>query len=170
MTSKSKNDDPSINSRPASDIIQQLGLTPHPEKGYFKETFRDGTTDSNNRSYSTQIYYLLEGSDDTSHWHRVDATEVWHYYAGAPLSLELAAPIANSSSSGAATDRKHDTKLATLGPDIFSEQQPQVVIDRNVWQRAKSLGNWTLVGCSVAPAFVESGFEMGPPGWEPGNK
>ncbi|KAH8711864.1 RmlC-like cupin domain-containing protein [Phaeosphaeriaceae sp. PMI808] len=165
MATTGQQDDPSnINSLPASDIIKRLNLTPHPEKGFFKETFRDVTIDNNNRSYSTQIYYLLEGRDNASQWHRVDAVEVWHYYAGAPLTLELATPTNGSSPN---SKLKYDLEQKLLGQQIFSDQQPQVVIEKHVWQRARSLGAWTLVGCTVAPAFLESGFEMGPPGWEP---
>lgn len=165
MATTGKHDDPvSINSRPASEIIKRLNLTPHPEKGFFRETYRDAATDGNNRSYSTQIYYLLEGSDNASLWHRVDATEVWHYYAGAPLTLELAYPTNTSSPS---SEPKYDLKQKTLGQQIFLDQEPQVIIDKHVWQRARSLGPWTLVGCTVAPAFIDSGFELGPPGWEP---
>jgi predicted cupin superfamily sugar epimerase len=157
---------PSINSRSANDIIQKLNLTPHPEKGYFKETYRDTATDSTNRSFSTQIYYLLEGREKASNWHRVDATETWHYYAGAPLKLQLATPTKDSASDA---DSKYNFKEHTLGQDIFANQDPQVVIDPHVWQRATSLGEWTLVGCTVAPAFMPEGFDMAPPGWEPEN-
>ncbi|PSN72625.1 cupin family protein [Corynespora cassiicola Philippines] len=147
----------SIDTRDAQEIIKKLNLSPHPEKGWFIETYRDATTNENNRSYSTAIYYLLEGSVGASHWHRVDATEVWHYYAGAPLKLELAA-----GDQGKAT-----LSEKILGPDVFEHQNPHVVIDKKVWQRASSLGKWTLVGCTVAPAFTEEGFEMSPPDWNP---
>lgn len=148
-----------INSRSAQEVIKLLDLRPHPEKGYFIETFRDSAVDQNNRSISTQIYYLLEGKDDHSEWHRVDAAEVWHYYAGAPLTLELGYPTNQ-------TD-KYDIKKKLLGQEVFDGQHPQVAIEKHVWQRARSCGEWTLVGCTVAPAFVESGFELAPPGWDP---
>ncbi|KAL4917124.1 cupin family protein [Aspergillus aurantiobrunneus] len=140
----------------ASEVISALNLTPHPEKGYYTETFRDPTTTPDGRASSTYIYYLLEGETGLSHWHRVlDAIEVWHYYAGAPLQLSLSwddgSPIRN----------------VVLGPDIWNNERPQVVIQRGEWQHALSLGDWTLVGCSVAPGFDYEGFEMAEPGWEP---
>ncbi|KAL4876120.1 RmlC-like cupin domain-containing protein [Aspergillus karnatakaensis] len=141
----------------AQDVITTLNLTAHPEKGYFIETFRDPyTTPPSNRAPSTYIYYLLEGDAGFSYWHRVlDAVEVWHYYAGAPLQLSLS------------WDDGNPTRNVILGPDIWSAQRPQVVIDRGEWQHALSLGEWTLVGCSVAPAYEDEGFEMAEPGWEP---
>ncbi|KAF1848357.1 cupin family protein [Cucurbitaria berberidis CBS 394.84] len=139
----------------AQDVIEKLSLKPNPEKGFFWETFEDSGT-VNNRSYSTAIYYLLEGKVGTSNWHRVvDAVEIWHFYCGAPLRLEL------SWSNGTATQRR------ILGNHIFEDQSPQVVIEKGQWQRAESLGDWTLVGTTVAPGFTESGFEMPEPGWEP---
>jgi predicted cupin superfamily sugar epimerase len=162
-----------INSHTASDIIQKLNLSPHPEKGYYIETYRDTTTDTNNRPYSTEIFYLLEGRDNASKWHRVDAVEVWHYYAGAPLKLELASPTTDSDNSTSSSDSnpgpKYNLTQKLLGQDIFADQRPQVVIDRHVWQRATSQGDWTLVGCTVAPGFVMEGFEMAQLGWEPKN-
>lgn len=140
----------------AKDVISILNLTPHPEKGYYIETFRDPETFSNGRATSTNIYYLLEGSSGVSHWHRVlDAIEVWHYYAGAPLKLSLS------------WDDGHPVRDLILGPDIWKGERPQIVIERKEWQHAQSLGDWTLVGCSVAPGFDFSSFEMATPGWEP---
>lgn len=139
----------------AEDVIEKLGLEPNPEKGFYRETFEDSVT-SNNRSYSTAIYYLLEGKVGPSYWHRVvDAVEIWHFYSGAPLRLEL------SWNNGTATQQR------ILGYDIFDNQSLQVVIEKGQWQRAESLGSWTLVGTTVAPGFTESGFEMPEPGWEP---
>jgi predicted cupin superfamily sugar epimerase len=138
----------------AQEVIDKLNLVPNVEKGWFVETYRDGATNEKHRSVSTAIYYLLEGSVGFSAWHRVDATEIWHYYAGAPLKLELA--YENSTI---------DAKV--LGSDIFDNQHPQVVIEKKVWQRAISLGEWTLVGTTVAPGFVEEGFELAPPDWSP---
>ena len=117
----------------AQQVIKELGLIPNVEKGYFKETFRD-TAVAGNRSLSTAIYYLLEASAGESLWHRVDASEVWHYYAGAPLSLYI------SQNDGL------PMREEILGPDIFHGQRPQVVIFPNEWQKAKSHGEWTLVG------------------------
>lgn len=119
--------------RSAQEIINQLKLMPNTEKGYYAQTFEDPAT-INNRSVSTLIYYLLEGSAGRSEWHRLDAAEVWHFYAGAPLNLSL------SLDDGAPVVER------VLGPDIFNSQTPQVVIPRKTWQSAQSLGLWTLVG------------------------
>jgi hypothetical protein len=132
---------------PAAEVIAALALLPHPEGGWFRETFRDAA--------STQIFYLLEAGQ-MSAWHRLtNAVEVWHHYAGGPLQLRLAAP-----------DGPAEELL--LGPDIFSAQTPQIVVPRNWWQSARPLGAWTLVGCTVAPAFEFGAFELAPDGWEPG--
>ena len=157
----------------AQEVVQKLNLTANPEKGYYVESFRDPDT-YNNRSVSTAIYYLLEGSAGDSLWHRVDAAEVWHYYAGAPLVLSVS------------HDDGQPIKKVTLGGDIFDGQQPQVVIGKWEWQSAKSLGDWTLVGTTgkhvwfvlatrhfanvftvVAPAFDPSGYEIAAADWEP---
>lgn len=141
--------------RTAQDVITALNLTPHPEKGYFIETYRDSKTE-NERAASTYIYYLLEGEAGQSHWHRVlDAVEVWHYYAGAPLKLSLSW-----------NDGK-PVRDEILGPDLWNGQRPQVVVEKGEWQHALSMGEWTLVGCSVAPGFEFTSFEMAEPGWEP---
>ena len=139
---------------PARQVIEALGLQPHPEGGWFRETFRDTAADGG-RAASTAIFYLLERGQ-VSAWHRVtDAVEVWHHYAGGPLQLSLAAP-------GEAA------AVQTLGPDLFSGQTPQVVVPAGWWQSAEPLGDWTLVGCTVAPGFEFASFEMAPTGWEPG--
>ena len=137
----------------AKDIIAALGMQPHPEGGFFVETFRDDEGPQG-RGHSTAIYYLLE-KGDRSHWHRVDATEIWFWHAGAPLALSL-------SSDGTATE------IQILGSDLLVDERPQVIVPKSVWQSAESLGNWTLVSCSVAPGFVFDGFEMAPPDWSPG--
>ncbi|KAI0423699.1 DUF985 domain protein [Xylaria sp. FL1042] len=145
----------------ADQVIAELGLTPHPEKGYFIETFRDTDTvsPSSDRPHSTCIYYLLKGEAGLSHWHRVtDAVEVWHHYAGAPLMLELA------------WDDGGEVRGVVLGKELSKGERPQVVVRKGEWQHARSLGEWTLVGCSVAPAFVFESFEMAPEGWEPKGK
>ncbi|KAF2179289.1 hypothetical protein K469DRAFT_716547 [Zopfia rhizophila CBS 207.26] len=147
--------DDSINTRSAQDVIAQLGLVENVEKGYYIQAFEDPDKNSDGRSVSTAIYYLLEGSAGQSYWHRVDTSEVWHYYAGAPLTLSL------SNNDGTPVKKK------VLGPDIFNGQAPQVVVAKNEWQSARSLGRWTLVGTTVAPGFVESGFELAPPDWQP---
>lgn len=137
----------------AREVIEFLQLEPHPEGGHFRETFRDEPLEGN-RAASTAIYYLLS-EGEISHWHRVDAVEVWHWYAGAPLELRIAPP------KGVATD-------SVLGAGLQTGQRPQGVVPRSYWQSARSLGKWTLVGCTVAPGFEFSGFEMAPDGWEPG--
>src|SRR5262245_58171376 len=138
----------------ADDIIRLLELAPHPEGGHFRETFRDGAApDAAGRAASTAIYFLL-ARGERSQWHRVDATEVWHWYAGAPLKLEVAG------SEGIAT--------LSLGSDLTAGERPQAVVPKGAWQAAESLGEWTLVGCTVAPGFVFSGFELAPPDFVPG--
>ena len=130
----------------AADIIRLLDLKPHPEGGWYKQTFRDDVPGG--RAYSTLIYYLLEAGD-RSHWHRVDSAEVWHWYAGAPLELRV------------------DKSSLTLGNDLATGQRPQGVVPRGAWQSARSLGDWTLVGCTVAPGFEFAHFEMAPKGFAP---
>ena len=124
-----------VGTRSAQDVVAQLNLTTNVEGGYYLQTFQDpALVPGTNRSFSTAIYYLLEGSTGSSLWHRVDAAEVWHYYAGAPLTLSLS------------HDDGSPVKTVTLGPDVFHGQQPQYAIEKWEWQSAKSLGNWTLVG------------------------
>lgn len=136
----------------AAEVIAALGLARHPEGGWYIETFRD--TAGGPRGHSTAIYYLLERGD-RSHWHRVrDAAEIWHYHAGAPLELSIA------------EDGKPAETLR-LGPDIREGERPQGVVPANWWQSAASLGDWTLVGCTVAPGFDFAAFEMAPPDWRP---
>lgn len=136
----------------AADIIKALAMQPHPEGGWYTETFRD--EHGGERGHSTAIYYLLEAGD-RSHWHRVlDAAEVWHYYAGAPLLLSL-------SQTGTGI-----TEI-TLGPDVVAGERPQGVVPAGWWQSARSTGAFTLVGCTVAPGFTFSTFEMAEPGWSP---
>jgi predicted cupin superfamily sugar epimerase len=129
----------------ADEIIALLGLQPHPEGGRFAETFR--TPDS------TAIYFLLKAGE-RSHWHRVNADEIWHHYAGAPLELSL-------------SDDGHTVRHLRLGIDFGIGERPQAVMPRHVWQAARTLGAWTLVGCTVAPPFTFEGFELAPPGWRP---
>jgi len=137
----------------ADDVIRLLQLQPHPEGGHFRETFRD-TAGVDGRSHSTAIYYLLKRGE-RSHWHRVDAAEAWHFYAGAPLRLQIALEFGPS-------------EATTLGVDLAAGERPQAVVPAGAWQAAESLGDWTLVGCTVAPGFAFEGFEMAPEGWEPG--
>ncbi|MDQ0390605.1 cupin domain-containing protein [Labrys monachus] len=135
-----------------ADIIARLGMTPHPEGGHYVETFRD-TVSAEGRAASTAIYYLLQAGE-RSHWHRVDAAEIWHFHAGAPLALELSADGTNRT-------------LLRLGVDLAAGERPQGVVPAGTWQAAASLGDWTLVGCTVAPGFRFEGFEMAAPEWEP---
>ena len=138
----------------AADVIQLLGLKPHPEGGHFRETWRDPRQVEDGRSASTAIYFLL-ARGARSHWHKVDATEVWHYYAGAPLSLETA------------PSERGPTEQTKLGPDLMAGERPQAIVPADVWQAAASLGDWTLVGCTVAPGFEFKGFEFAPKDWAP---
>ncbi|MDB5736016.1 MAG: hypothetical protein JWN16_2653 [Alphaproteobacteria bacterium] len=129
----------------ADRLIALLDLKPHPEGGHFRETFRD---DGEGRAHSTAIYFLLK-SGEVSRWHRVDAAEVWHFYRGAPLELRIG----------------RDTYV--LGANIDEAQVPQLVVPPHAWQAARSLGDYTLVGCTVAPGFEFAHFEMAPDGFEP---
>ncbi len=138
----------------AASIIKTLGMQRHPEGGWYAETFRDATAD-NPRGHSTAIYFLLERGD-VSAWHRVrDAVEVWHYHAGAPLTLRM------HREGGGVTEHR-------LGADLVNGERPQHVVPAGWWQTAQSLGDWTLVGCTVAPGFEFAQFELAEKGWEPG--
>ena len=142
-----------IRDQPAKRIVEALNLQPHPEGGWYRETFRDEA--SGGRAASTAIFYLLERGQ-VSAWHRVkDAAEAWHHYAGGPLRLRLAAP-----------DGPEEVHI--LGPELLEGQTPQVVVPAGWWQAAEPLGAWTLVGCTVAPGFQFSAFELAPEGWSPG--
>jgi predicted cupin superfamily sugar epimerase len=139
----------------AAEVISLLGLAPHPEGGHYRQTFRDPRT-IDGRAASTAIYFLL-AAGERSHWHKVDAVETWHYYAGAPLTLEIA------------TDAKGPVERMTLGPDLAAGERPQAIVPTHAWQAALGLGDWTLVGCTVAPGFEFAGFELAPKGWAPGS-
>jgi predicted cupin superfamily sugar epimerase len=136
----------------AADIIARLDLKPHPEGGHYRETFRDTRVDANGRALSTAIYFLL-GRGERSHWHRIDAVEVWHYYAGDALALHIADDGARRS--------------LRLGPDLAAGEVPQAVVPPRAWQAAESTGDWTLVGCTVAPGFDFAKFELAAKGWVP---
>jgi predicted cupin superfamily sugar epimerase len=138
----------------AAEIIARLDLKPHPEGGHFRETFRDPRLDANGRSVSTAIYFLL-ARGERSHWHRIDAVEVWHFYAGSPLTLQVA--------------DGDGTRVVRLGPDLAAGEVPQATVPANAWQAAESCGDWTLVGCTVAPGFDFAAFELAPQGWMPPN-
>jgi predicted cupin superfamily sugar epimerase len=135
-------------------IIKTLGLAPHPEGGWFRETFRD-EAGPDGRARGTAIYYLLKAGE-SSHWHRVDAAEIWHWYAGGPLALHL-------SPDGKTSQTLH------LGANLAAGEQPQIVVPTRHWQAAEPLGVFTLVGCTVAPGFDFAGFEMASKGWKPGS-
>ena len=136
----------------AQDIIEMLSLEPHPEGGYFRETFRD--EDEKGHSASTAIYFLLD-KGQRSHWHRVmGSSEVWHHYSGDPLTLRISADGLSTTSH-------------TLGTSLADGQRPQIVVPPDCWQSAESLGEWSLVGCTVAPGFDFNNFELAPPNWSP---
>jgi hypothetical protein len=131
----------------AEALIARLGLQPHPEGGHFRETFRDAAGPER-RAFSTAIYFLLRAGE-ASRWHRVDAAEVWHFYRGSPLELRIG------------------NAIHVLGPDVGAGHAPQMVVPAGMWQAARSLGDYTLAGCTVAPGFEFSKFEMAPKNFEP---
>jgi predicted cupin superfamily sugar epimerase len=136
--------DPSV---PAATVIRALALAPHPEGGHYRETWRDTAPDGG-RGVGTAILFLL-AAGEASHWHRVDAAELWLWHAGAPLQLSMA-------------DGEH-----TIGPDLSGGQALQHLVPKHAWQAARSLGAWSLVSCVVAPAFSFAGFELAPPAFTP---
>lgn len=131
-------------------LIGALGLEPHPEGGWYRETYRAAAPDGG-RGPATAILFLLE-HDQRSHWHRVDADELWLWHAGHPLRLSV--------DDGA-------RRVTTLGADILNGQSPQQLVPAHAWQAAHAFAGWALVSCVVAPAFDFAGFELAPPGWEP---
>jgi uncharacterized protein len=147
-----------------ADVIRILDLKPHPEGGHYREIFRDislpfpppfagergiGVT----RAASTAIYFLL-ARGERSHWHRVDAAEAWHWHAGAPLRLEI-------------SQRPGNIESLMLGCDLAAGERPQGIVPAHAWQAAQTLGDWTLVGCTVSPGFEFKTFELAPKGWSP---
>ncbi|TBW39959.1 cupin domain-containing protein [Siculibacillus lacustris] len=136
----------------AAEVARLLDLAPHPEGGRYRETFRD-RPGPDGRARSTAIHFLLEAGE-VSHWHRIDAVEIWHWYGGGPLALTV-------------SENGHDAWSAHLGPDLIHDQRPQAIVPAHAWQTATSLGRWTLVGCTVAPGFDFAGFELAPPDWRP---
>jgi uncharacterized protein len=134
-----------LDSLSGDEVIRLLGLAAHPEGGYYRETFRD-TQKAGERSVSTAIYFLLK-QGEISRWHRIDAVEIWHWYSGAPIRLQI---------------RKGESPVETvlLGNDLLKQERPQVIVPAHAWQTAESLGAWTLVGCTVAPGFEFAGFEL----------
>jgi hypothetical protein len=138
----------------AAEVIRLLALKPHPEGGHFRETLRDPHPVAGERAHSTAIYFLL-AAGERSHWHKVDAAEVWHFYAGAPLLLEIA------------PTPEGPIEQITLGNDLAAGQRPQGIVPPHAWQAASSLGDWTLVGCTVAPGFELERFELAARDWKP---
>lgn len=136
----------------AQEVIRLLDLKPHPEGGHYRETFRDSRTIDGKRAASTAIYFLL-ARGERSHWHRVDAVETWHWHAGAPLLLHI--------------NTGKGTETIRLGGNLAGGERPQGIVPTNAWQAAETTGDWTLVGCTVAPGFEFSGFELAPKGWNP---
>ncbi len=136
----------------ADAIIAALGLQAHPEGGWYREIHRSTAADGG-RSPVTSIYYLLK-QGERSHWHRVDAVEIWNWHAGAALELSI-------SPDGRAIERH------VLGMTLSDGARPQVIVPEHAWQSARSLGAFTLIGCTVAPGFEFAGFELAPPGWRP---
>ncbi|MBO6886359.1 MAG: cupin domain-containing protein [Marivita sp.] len=139
-----------LNGKSAQDIIKRLALLPHPEGGHYRQTW---IGEEDERPSGTCIYFLL-GAGERSHWHTVDATEIWHHYAGAPLILSL-----SETDTGPAKDH-------VLGPNLFQGQSPQIIVPPHNWQAARSTGDWTLMGCTVSPAFQFDGFTLAPPGFD----
>ena len=135
----------------AAEMIRALDLKPHPEGGHYRETFRDPRL-VEGRPASTAILFLL-ARGERSHWHRVDAVETWHYYAGDALTLRIA--------------DAHGVRVVRLGADLTADEVPQAIVPAHAWQAAESTGDWTLVGCTVAPGFDFATFELAPKDWEP---
>lgn len=136
-----------------NEVIRLLDLQPHLEGGWFRRTFED-TPAEESRPASTAIYYMLQ-AEERSAWHKIDAVEVWHFYAGAPMSITMSPPDGQGAT------------IQVLGPDLRAGARPQVVVPTGWWQTAVSLGAWTLVGCTVAPGFHFDGFELAPKDWRP---
>lgn len=133
-------------------LIEHLGMHAHPEGGHYVETFRD-RPEGDGRGAVTCIHFLLQAGE-VSAWHRIDATEIWHFAAGDPLVLTLSV-------------NGHDCEARHLGSDLKVDQHPYIVLPPHCWQTAETLGRWTLVSCIVAPAFTFEGFELAPPNWRP---
>jgi len=130
-------------------IISTLDMQPHPEGGWYKETWRDQCEP---RSMGTAIYFLLEAHQH-SHWHKVDAAEMWHWYAGSAMELHM-----------------HDgdsKKVEILGSELLKGYRPQLLVPKDVWQKSLPVDGWVLVGCTVCPGFEFEGFELAKAGWEP---
>lgn len=138
------------------DVIRHLGLERHPEGGWYAQTWRDGPHSSAEgpRGVGSSIYYLLE-EGQRSHWHRIDAVEIWHFHTGMPLELSI-------------SEDGKESRTLLLGPDLKRDMHPQVVVPKTAWQAAYAPFGWSLVGCTVSPAFLFETHEMAPKGWLPG--
>ena len=134
----------------ADRLIQHLDLAPHPEGGWYRQTW---VAAGAGRPSGTCIYFLLKAGE-RSHWHRVDAAEIWHFYAGTPLVLSL-----SETDQGPAVDHR-------LGPDLLAGQAPQIIVPEGHWQAAHAPQGWALVGCTVSPGFQFDGFELAPAGFD----
>jgi predicted cupin superfamily sugar epimerase len=136
-------------------VIRALGLAPHPEGGHYREVWRDAPK-AGGRGAGTAIHFLLDAGE-RSHWHRVDAAELWLWQGGGPLVLAL-------SPDGARVERE-----VALGPELGAGQALIGVVPKGWWQAARpAAARWCLVSCTVSPAFDFAGFELAPPGWAPG--
>ena len=136
----------------AARVVREHGLQPHPEGGHYREIFRDAPADGSRGAWTSILFLLAAG--EVSHWHRVDADELWLWHSGAPLVLTI-------------SPDGHDASASWLGPDTAARQSLQRMVPRGAWQTATSLGAWTLVSCVVAPAFRFEGFELAPADWRP---
>ncbi|WP_196257874.1 cupin domain-containing protein [Pelagibacterium limicola] len=137
----------------ADEIIEKLRLEQHPEGGWYRQVWVDEQVTAEGRAFGTSILFLLRDGE-RSHWHRIDATEIWHFHAGAPLVLSVAADEA-----GPAIERR-------LGPDVLAGELPQAIVPVMHWQAARSLGAFSLVGCTVSPGFRFEGFELAAPDFD----
>jgi predicted cupin superfamily sugar epimerase len=137
----------------AREVIERLRLEPHPEGGWYRETWRAAETSAGRSAGSAILFLLVEGT--ASRWHRVDAEEVWAWHAGSPLAL-------------AVSDGTGEIEPFRLGMDAARGEVPQAVVPAGAWQSARALGPWALVSCVVVPGFTFEGFEMAPEGWRPG--
>jgi uncharacterized protein len=139
----------------AAAIIERLGLKPHPEGGWYGETWR-ADAEPEERPSATAIHFLLEAGQ-RSHWHKVDANEIWLWHAGSPIALSIAPDDATPAT-------RH-----LLGGDVLAGEAPQVRVPEGHWQAAEPVDGWALVSCVVSPGFDFAGFELAPPDWAPGN-
>ncbi|WCT72835.1 cupin domain-containing protein [Sphingomonas naphthae] len=138
-------------------IVAKLGLIPHPEGGHYRETWRGPATGEGSRPTATAILFMLD-QGERSHWHRVDADEIWLWHGGAPLDLLRAA------------DDDGPVERIRLGPDVLAGETPQGVIPAGAWQATEANEGWGLVSCVVAPGFDFAGFTLAAPGWAPGGE